>query len=149
MNRCSFPKKTGWLVCKEVWNCFSKVPNVIQPVGTTVSVARSGKQNNWALEDYAQEKQWKLTCTPRFFFSLSLHFFYEHTEKLHTIFFYSPLVFLDQWMPKKSYFDREDKSDGNSLVHHRLLFFLSQEFSYEHPERFLTIFSYAMLVFLE
>ena len=30
------------------------------------------------------------------FFSLSLDFFYEHTEKLHTIFFYSPLVFLEQ-----------------------------------------------------
>ena len=30
------------------------------------------------------------------FFSLSRDFFYEHTEKLHTIFFYAPLVFLEQ-----------------------------------------------------
>ena len=78
--------------------------------------------------DYAQEKQWKLTCTPRIFFSLSLDFFYEHTEKLHTIFFYSLLVFLEQWMPKKSYFDREDKSDGNPLVHQRIFFFFHKNF---------------------
>ena len=30
-----------------------------------------------------------------------------------------------------------------------IFFFLSQEFSYEHPERFLPIFFYAVLVFLE
>jgi len=63
-----------------------------------------------------------------FSFSLSQDFFYEHTEKLHTIFFYAPLVFLEQWMPKKSYFDREDKSDGNPLVHHRIFFFFHKNF---------------------
>ena len=57
---------------------------------------KTEQQRTGGLEDYAQEKQWKLTCTPRFFFSLSLDFFYEHTEKLHTIFFYAPLVFLEQ-----------------------------------------------------
>ena len=43
-------------------------------------------------------------------------------------------------MPKKSYFGREDKSDGNPFVQHGFFFFFSQEFSYEHPERFIAIF---------
>ena len=72
---------------------FLQSPQCHQPVGAAVSVARPGKQNNWALENDAQEKQWKPTSTPRFFFSLD--FSYEHAEKLHTIFFYGPLVFLE------------------------------------------------------
>ena len=127
---------------------FLQSPQCHQPVGAAVSVARPGKQNNWALEDYAQEKQWKLTCTPRFFFSLSLDFFYEHTEKLNTIFFYAPLVFLEQCMPKKSYFEREDKRDGNPLVHHRIFFFFHKNFPMNIQNDSLLFFFHAVLVFL-
>ena len=65
------------------------------PTSGHVSAARPGKENNWALENYAQEKQWKPTSTPRFFFFLSLDFSYEHAEKLNSIFFYALFVFLE------------------------------------------------------
>jgi len=86
--------KLNFPVCNEVWNCFPKVPNVIQPVATAVSVARPGKEKNWALENYAQEKQWKPTSTPWNFFFLLLYFPYENSERLLPIFFYALLVFL-------------------------------------------------------
>ena len=34
----------------------------------------------------------------------------------------------------------QDKSNGNSLLHHGIFFFLSRELSYIHSERFLIIF---------
>ena len=86
-NKLNFPV----YVCKEVWNCFSKVPNAIQPVGTAVSVARPGKQNNWALENYAQEKQWKPTSTPRFFFFSFTRFFLWSCRKIKYYFFLCPV----------------------------------------------------------
>ena len=71
---------------------FLQSPQCHQPVGAAVSVARPGKQNNWALENFAQEKQWKPTSTPRFiYFFLSLDFSYEYAEKLNTIFFLFPV----------------------------------------------------------
>ena len=89
-NKLNFPV----YVCKEVWNCFSKVPNAIQPVGTAVFVVRPGKQNNWALENYAQEKQWKPTSTPRKFFFFQ-YIFPMNMRKIFILFFFFPLVFLE------------------------------------------------------
>ena len=94
--------KLNFPVCNEVWNCFPKVPNVIQPVATAVSVARPGKEKNWALENCAHEKQWKPTSTPWNFFSSFTIFSLWKFRMFTCYFFYALLVFLHSWMKKKT-----------------------------------------------
>ena len=137
---------------------------------------------------------------------ISLYFPYEHSERLPSFFFFflCPISISGIMNAKKnSKLEREDKSNGNPLLHHGiyyffhenftinihndslvfwflpclyfqkneckkprnstgktrtmdshfynmyLFFFLSQDFSYEHSQRFLPIFFFALLVFLE
>ena len=83
------------------------------------------------------------------FFFLSLVFSYEHAEKFPA--FFLCLLSISRIMnaKKNSKFEREDKSNGNTLVPHTFFFFLSLDCSYEHSERFPTFFFDALLVFVQ
>ena len=85
---------------------------------------------------------------PIHFFFLSLVFSYEHEERFPTLFFVCPVSISRIMNAKKiSKFEREVKSNGNTLLPHTF-FFLSLDCSYEHSERFPTIFFHALLVFV-
>ena len=85
--------------------------------------------------------------TMDFSFSFTRIFLYTF-RKIPYNFFLCPVRISRIMNAKISKFEREDKSNGIPLLHHDF-FFLSREFSYEHSERFLTIFFNAVLVFLE
>ena len=89
------------------------------------------------------------TLLPHTFFFLSLVFSYEHVERFPTLFFVCPVSISRIMNAKKnSKFEREVKSNGNTLLSHTF-FFLSLDCSYEHSERFPTIFFHALLVFVQ
>ena len=93
------------------------------------------------------------------FYTVELFFFFHYIFPMNTqensllfsvMLSYSSISRLINTKKKKnSKFEREDKSNGNKLVHHGIIFFLSLSFSYEHSEIFPTIFYYALLVFLD
>ena len=92
------------------------------------------------------------------FYTVELFFFFHYIFPMNTqensllfsvMLSYSSISRLINTKKKNSKFEREDKSNGNKLVHHGIIFFLSLIFSYEHSEIFPTIFYYALLVFLD
>ena len=135
-------------VRKEVWNCFSKVPNAIQPVGSAVSVARPGKAKKWSLEKYAQEKQWKPTSTRRFFFSFT-GFVLWKCRKIKYYFFLCP-VSISRIMNAKT--TRISKGKTRAMETHFYTMekqILLLDFPYEYSVWIRTIFFYPPLLFLE
>ena len=78
----------------------------------------------------------------RIFFSFT-RFFLWTLRKIHYFFFYAFSVFLE-YAKKNSKFEREVKTNGNTLPPHNFFLFLSLDCSYEQSERFPTIFSHAL-----
>ena len=85
-----------------------------------------------------RQEQWKPTSTPGIFFFFHENFSYEHSEQFITICFYAVLVFLEKWMQKKKKKEeiREGRQEQWKPIFAPYICFLSQEFSYEHSERF-------------
>ena len=71
---------------------------------------------------------------------LSPDFPCENSEIFPSIIYYALLVFLDEWMHKKTRNSREKTWAMESHFYSMDFFFLSREFSYIHSETFLTIF---------
>ena len=105
-------------------------------------------KKNLEIREGSQE-QWKHTSTPYIFFFLSLVFSYEHAERFPA--FFLCLLSISRIMnaKKNSKSEREVKSNGNTLLTHTFFLFLSLDCSYEHSERFPTIFFHALLVFVQ
>jgi hypothetical protein len=78
--------------------------------------------------------------TTIFFFSFTRFFLWTY-RKITYYFFLCP-VSISRTMnaKKKSHFDREDKSDGNPLVHHRFFFFFHKNFPMNIQNDYLLFF---------
>ena len=98
------------------------------------------------LHSAVQKQKWGILST--FFFH---DIFPMSIQKYSLLIFILPCQYFqsNDCTKRNSKFEREDKSNGNSLLHHVFFLLLSEEFSYEHSEPFLTIFFNAVLVFLE
>ena len=86
-----------------------------------------------------------------FFLFLSQEFSYEHSERFLTFFFCRVSIsrVMNATQKKKT---RNSSGKTRAMESHFYdidFYFLSRQYSYEHSERFLTFFPYAVLVFVE
>ena len=90
-NKLNFPV----YVCKEVWNCFSNVPNAINQWARPCPLRALENRTTEHWRTMHRKSNGNPLLNRDFFFFLSLDFSYEHAEKLNTIFFYALFEFLE------------------------------------------------------
>ena len=88
-----------------------------------------------------RQEQWKPTCTPWIFFFFHKNF-PMNIQKDSLLFFLCPVSISIIVNAKKSKLDREDKSNGNPLVHHAIFIFLHKNFPLNMKNDSLLFFFY-------